>query len=58
MIKLNNIFKEDFISFMQKMAEENVFADVIVTYPPNDFRGRAKDRRRNDSGYGLGENLD
>jgi DNA modification methylase len=32
MIKLNNIYKEDCISFMQKMAEENLFADV--TSPP------------------------
>jgi site-specific DNA-methyltransferase (adenine-specific) len=30
LIKLNNIYKEDCISFMQ----ENVFADVIVTSPP------------------------
>jgi DNA modification methylase len=30
MLKLNNIYKEDCISFM---AEEKVFADVIVTSP-------------------------
>jgi site-specific DNA-methyltransferase (adenine-specific) len=34
LIKLNNIYKEDCISFMQRMREENVLVDVIVTSPP------------------------
>ena len=34
LIRPNYIYKEDCISFMQKMREENVFADVIVTSPP------------------------
>jgi site-specific DNA-methyltransferase (adenine-specific) len=50
-IKPNDIYKEDCISFMQKMREENVLVDVIVTSPPyniNKEYGTYKDNKEKD----------
>ena len=52
LIQPNHIYQEDCIAFMQRMREENVFVDVIVTSPPyniNKEYGSYKDNKgRND----------
>ena len=52
MIELNQIYQEDCIKFMNKLKEEKISLDVIVTSPPyniNKEYGSYKDNKERDA---------